>query len=116
MKRLIVLLCTIFIAFGIVEIAYADRIGNSVENRDVVDTATNIAFIDPTLVFTTDAVINSWEIWAGGLNRAFALQVYRETTTSNSWELIGQSYYGSGRSLRGIHSNLLGYGTGRSLR
>ena len=104
MKKFLVFLCAISLVCGVVGFAQADWIGNSIEDRVYVDTAVNIAFIDPTLVFSADAVINSWEIWAGGLNRAFALQVYRETATANSWELIGQSYYASGVSTYGFNT------------
>jgi len=107
MKKLLVFLCAMSFLFGVVGIANALLIGNEVKERTLIDTATFIAFIDPTLVFPTDGYIDSWEIYVGGINREFALQVYRQTATMNQWELIGQTLFSSGVATPGFYTKPL---------
>lgn len=77
--------------FMIIGNANADLIGNEVINRRFMDTATYINFIDPTLVFQSEGIIDSWRIY-GEASGQFALQVYREyNTANNEYQLIGEN-------------------------
>lgn len=95
MKKFLGFLCAVSLLFGIVCNAEAARIGNDVINRAVSDTATNIAFLDPTLVFPTDGVITEWEFWLGKQNAIFNTLIFRETATTNVWEVIHRYQYNS---------------------
>jgi hypothetical protein len=78
--------------------AQSSIIGNDVISRAAVDGASDINFVDTTLMFTEDSVIESWDIWVrqGRQNSAFALQVYRATSNANEFMLIAENVFSSG--------------------
>ena len=87
--------------------AQAAIIGNDIENRDHVDNASNIHFIDRTLSFTFDGVIESWDIYSGRNNSEFALQVFRNTGTINEYELIGENYFSTAGGLGALNFSII---------
>jgi hypothetical protein len=81
MKKLVILLFLLAFSFTFVGAASALTIGNDIQSRSTLDTAVNIAFIDPTLVFTTEGTIDSWDIWIkADKDDTFSLQIYRPTS------------------------------------
>ena len=78
--------------------AHSSIIGNDVIDRAYLDGATYINFVDTTLMFTEDSVIESWDIWVaqGKQNSAFALQIYRATANANEFMLIAENMFSSG--------------------
>ena len=90
--RKIFLLCSVFLLLAAA--ASADTIGNEVIDRYYLDGATNIAFIDPTLEFTTAGTLTSWSIWFKGYDPTtdpapeLALQIYRPTASDTDWQLV----------------------------
>jgi hypothetical protein len=95
MKSFIGFLCAVLLLIGVVCNAEAVRVGNDVVDRNILDIATNIAFLDPTLVFPTDGVITGWEFWLGKQDAIFNTLIFRETTTTNLWEVIYQYQFSS---------------------
>jgi hypothetical protein len=88
MKKYFALLSVMLVLSGAV-VASAETIGNAISNRTTLDIATNIAFIDPTLVFPTAGRLESWSFWAtGDSGNVFAVQIYRYTGSKNDWELV----------------------------
>jgi hypothetical protein len=79
--------------------ANAAIIGNDVIDRSIVDLASNITFVDPSLSFNEAGVIESWDIFAGRASSEFSLQVFRSTGSTNEFELIGENYFGSAGAL-----------------
>ena len=100
MKKFLVFLCALVLFTAFVGTASAITIGNDIIDRPAIDGATNIAFIDPTLVFTSAGTLNSWSFWAREDEEVpvdFATQIYRYTGTGDDWKLVySQSYTGSG--------------------
>ncbi len=90
MKKVLIFVC-LFISLVFISTASAVTIGNSIEDRDYLDGATNIAFIDPTLVFPTDGTLDSFS-WAFKLAQRgdyyLDMQIYRPTGTPDQWELV----------------------------
>ena len=86
--------------------AYSTVFGNDIIDRDSLDGAYRINFIDPTLVFSENAVIESWDIWAGRINIEFALQVFRSTGDTNQFELVGENSFISAGSLGAVHLDI----------
>ena len=88
MKKALVLLSVLFLLTA-ASVASADTIGNAIIPRGFLDSATYIAFIDPTLVFPTAGTLDSWSLYyLADLGDTFAPQVYRPTATPNTWELV----------------------------
>ena len=93
MKKLIVLLA-MFLFFAGVASASAEMIGNDITGRPTLDGATNIAFIDPTLLFPTAGSLDSWSFWARGNDGdVFATQIYRNAGSVELWELVYHQQY-----------------------
>lgn len=91
MKKLLVFLCALLSLTVFVGGASAITVGNDITDRPVLDGATNIAFIDPTLAFTSAGTLNSWSFWARveeGEEVDLATQIYRYTGTDHDWELV----------------------------
>ncbi|MFQ3251717.1 MAG: hypothetical protein ACI9O6_003567 [Glaciecola sp.] len=84
--------------------AQSSIIGNDVIDRVSVDGATYINFVDTTLMFTEDSVIESWDIWVrqGRENAAFAFQIYRATSNANEFMLIAENMFSSGAGSVGL--------------
>ena len=59
MKKVLMFACILLLA-GMISTASAITIGNAIVDRGSIDGATNIAFIDPTLVFPTDGTLESF--------------------------------------------------------
>lgn len=89
----------VMLSFLICNQAFASFIGNDVVNRNSLDGASNINFVDTTLIFDENAIITSWDIFAGRENSEFALQVFRSTGTTNEFILVGQNYFSAAGSL-----------------
>ncbi|MBN2569291.1 MAG: hypothetical protein JXB42_07655 [Deltaproteobacteria bacterium] len=93
MKRIIIL-ASIVLLIGFLGTASADIVGNDIIDRSMLDGATDIAFIDPTLAFPTDGSLVSFSAWltiqAGD---PFFFQVYRYSGTPNSYNLVFQQNY-----------------------
>lgn len=87
MKKTLTIL--FLLSFTFAGIASAATIGNVIVDRQELDGATNIAFIDPTLVFPTAGIITSWDVWLTANDAdQFALQIYRATTDPDSYQLV----------------------------
>ena len=96
MKKLLIAIMCISVLLGFIGTVSAVTVGNAVIDRSEFDGATNIAFIDPTLVFTSDGILTSWSFWAevpADGEGAFNTQVYRYTGTDDDWELVYQDEF-----------------------
>ncbi|MBL7003280.1 MAG: PEP-CTERM sorting domain-containing protein [Gammaproteobacteria bacterium] len=103
MKKAVLVL--ILAAVSFLQTASASIIGNSIINRSSVDSASYINFIDTSLVFATDGIIESWDIYAGRASSEFALQVYRNQS-GNTYELIGSNYFSSAGGLGALNFSI----------
>jgi hypothetical protein len=98
MNKYIVLFLAMALSIGFAGNVHADTMGNLVIDRANTDGYTNFAMIDPTLEFNTlsgHGWITDWNIYVTGTNRDFALQVYRQTTTANVWQVVGSNSFTS---------------------
>lgn len=80
-------------------------LGNTLIERDFLDTAGNIAFVDPTLVFPVDATLVSFSVYLSSVSAgdAWAMQVYRPTVSPTQWQLV-YSLAQTGPWSNGIHT------------
>jgi hypothetical protein len=96
-------LLTVVFYFVISFQAFASFVGNDILNRSNVDGASNINFVDTTLVFGEAGLITSWDIWAGRENSAFALQVLRSTGNANEFQIVGENYFSGAGALGSVN-------------
>lgn len=91
MKKLLMFLCAMLFVFGAVGMASADTIGNDIIDRFYLDGADDIAFIDPTLEFSSAGTLTSWSVWlTGNSGDEMKTQIYRYTGMASDWELVHQ--------------------------
>ena len=93
MKKHLVFISFALLSLGIVQNSAATVLGNAVINRQHIDGASDINFIDPTLAFTSNGYITSWDIYAGSSDSEFALQVFRSTGVTNEYTLVGENHF-----------------------
>ncbi len=65
--------------------------GNSVTNRAIVDTASNLTMVDTAHPMPNPGQLTKWEFWVGNVagGRQIQLVIYRQTGTA--WSLVGSS-------------------------
>ena len=100
MKKHLIFISFALLSLGIVQNSAATTVlGNDISARSSIDGASNINFIDPTLVFTSNGYITSWDIYAGKDDSEFALQVFRSTGVTNAYTLVGENYFANAGAL-----------------
>jgi hypothetical protein len=88
MKKISVFLFFLMLSVALVGNTSALTIGHDIIDRPSLDGATNIAFIDPSLVFPTAGTLDSWDIWLeAGVGATWALQIYRYES-GHMWEVV----------------------------
>ena len=92
MKKFFTVMAFSLLVFCYIGTASSYTVGNDIIHRSTLDGATNIAFIDPTLVFPTAGTLYEWDVWLQGSKpvRDFGLQIYRYTGTGDDWRLMHQ--------------------------
>jgi len=91
MKKFVITV-SIFLLLGFVGTASAATItvGNQLSARSTLDGATNIAFLDPTLVFPSDGTLVGFSAYLTDVasTDTFAFQIYRPTNVPTNWTLV----------------------------
>ena len=92
MKKFFTVMVFFLLVFCYIGTASSYTIGNDIIHRSTLDGATNIAFIDPSLVFPTAGTLYEWDVWLQGSHSSsdFGLQIYRYTGTDDDWQLMHQ--------------------------
>ncbi|MCF2948034.1 hypothetical protein L0668_07950 [Paraglaciecola aquimarina] len=99
MKKLLI----VMLSFLVSTQTFASLIGNEVIDRTSIDGASNINFVDTSLIFQHDGFITSWDIYAGRANSEFSLQVLRATGTANEFSLVGENYFSAAGNTGLVH-------------
>ena len=103
MKKHLIFISFVLLSLGIVQNSSATTVlGNDIIARSSIDGASNINFIDPTLVFTSNGYITSWDIYAVRDDSEFALQVFRSTGVTDEYTLVGENYFANAGALNEV--------------